>query len=555
MKTSEHKTGNWFVDQLNLYQSANSDSQSLKNNFVIRQGEFRLIIEDLRNKGPQDPLQHELLLGRRGSGKSTLLKRIQIEIDEVLTDQYLAVNLAEEQAGIYRLFDLWEEVLRELSVKWKVTLDLQSFESFDDNQSYTRYLYAEIHQLVQAKQKRIVLLLDNLDRILENFGGEGHLLREILLNDNDLVIIGGSTRMDEQFWKYDQPFYEFFRRHRLEALSSEEIHRLLHHWSEQMELPQLWEFSQKYPGKIETIRLLTDGLPRTLQFFIQILLKDSTLYGFDYLRKVMDNVTPLYQERLNHLPPAHRKIVQEMAFLWEACSVKQLVEKCRMESKLISAHLKQLSNAGIIEVIATSKKNNLYRLSERFFNMWLMITQGNPEQKRRAKWLTLFLEAWYDENQWAGLVEEHLQRLSNNELPYDRAIVLTKALAQSKHIGTRERDQMIDLTAALQANPIKNDLLGMPEKFVEIAKTISILIQEKKYQQAHQLVDSIENEKDGVKFFVKSFLYDEQGKLEEAEQYYLKAIAKGHINALNNLANLYSEQGKMEEAEQYYLQA
>ncbi|OZI09010.1 hypothetical protein BWI93_06220, partial [Siphonobacter sp. BAB-5385] len=114
---------------------------------------------------------------------------------------------------------------------------------------------------------------------------------------------------------------------------------------------------------------------------------------------------------------------------------------------------------------------------------------------------------------------------------------------------------MIDLTAALQANPIKNDLLGMPEKFVEIAKTISILIQEKKYQQAHQLVDSIENEKDGVKFFVKSFLYDEQGKLEEAEQYYLKAIAKGHINALNNLANLYSEQGKMEEAEQYYLQA
>ncbi|OZI08755.1 hypothetical protein BWI93_07615, partial [Siphonobacter sp. BAB-5385] len=36
---------------------------------------------------------------------------------------------------------------------------------------------------------------------------------------------------------------------------------------------------------------------------------------------------------------------------------------------------------------------------------------------------------------------------------------------------------------------------------------------------------------------------------------YLQAIAKGEINALNNLANLYSEQGKLEEAEQYYLQA
>src|SRR5436190_10794308 len=109
MTTTQTNIGNWFVDKLSLYQSANSDNASIKNNFVVRQAEFEIIISDLKNKTAKDPLQHELVLGRRGSGKSTLLKRIQVEVEEneKLQKKYIAINLPEEQAGIYRLFDLW----------------------------------------------------------------------------------------------------------------------------------------------------------------------------------------------------------------------------------------------------------------------------------------------------------------------------------------------------------------------------------------------------------------------------------------------------------------
>src|SRR5688500_12518608 len=102
MQTKKTSSPNWFVDQLNIYQSANSDNESIKRNFVIRKEEFELVISDLENKKQDDPLQHELFLGRRGSGKSTLLKRIQIEIEENqnLASRYIAINLAEEQAGI-----------------------------------------------------------------------------------------------------------------------------------------------------------------------------------------------------------------------------------------------------------------------------------------------------------------------------------------------------------------------------------------------------------------------------------------------------------------------
>lgn len=556
MANSELKTGNWFVDKLNYYQAANSDNESLKKNFVIRKAEFELIIEALRSKKADDPLQHELVLGRRGSGKSTLLKRIQIEIEEdaELSKKYITINLAEEQAGIYRLSDLWFEVWQELTNQLGISVSLLDFSTFKNDQEYTRYLFSEIHKALTKAHKKVVVLLDNLDRILENLDDDGNLLRELLLNYNDVQLIGGSTRMDEHFWQYDKPFYEFFRRHRLESLTFEEINLLLNHWSDAMGLPPLHGYAHQNRGKIEAIRILTDGLPRTLQFFIQILLHESDLYGFDYIRKVMDKATPLYQERLNSLTPAQRKIVLEMAFLWEACSTKQLVEKCRMEGKLISSYLKQLSNYGIIETIPTQTKNHLYRLSERFFNMWLIITQGNPEQKRKAMWLTIFLESWYDAADLKNLAQNYKQKLKEGEVAYDKANVLTKAFSQSRYITTLERDELIDLTTQLEKKMAGSSQI-LPKKFEEIYNEVLKLINAEKYELALQKADEIENEEDGVKFGLKANIYADLREIEEAENYYLLAIEKGDTGALFNLANLYREQEKLQEAENYYLLA
>ncbi|HRI61633.1 MAG TPA: tetratricopeptide repeat protein, partial [Saprospiraceae bacterium] len=550
---SENPT--WFLDQLTLYQAANSSPEAIKRNFLIRIAEFELIVSDLRRKKPGDPVQHELILGRRGSGKSTLLRRIQIEIDEdaTLAEQYIAVNLAEEQAAIYRLSDLWFEVLQELMIRLNSPIQLRDFGDFEDNQAYARYLYAEIHQLLRTSGKKAVLLLDNLDRILQNFADDGHLLRETLLNHNDLQIIGASTRMDEHFWCYDQPFYEFFRRHRLEGLRFDEIHRLLNHWSAEMKLPLLHDYALRYRGRIEAIRILTDGLPRALQFFIQVLLHDSESFGFDYLRKVMDRATPLYQERLNNLTAPQRKIVQEMAFWWEAVPTKTLVEKCRMESKLIASFLRQLEQYGIVETVPTGKKNHLYRIAERFFNMWLIVTQGNPDQKRRARYLTLFLESWYDGQELKALAQQHLEHLREGNISYDKAMVLSKGLAQSKFIGVEERDALIDYT--LKLNTKNHGDSELPRKYEEIFQEIDQLKNENRFTEALTKIEEIESEEDGVKFFLKAYCFDQLNQTKEAERYFLQATKKGYVIALNNLAILYAEQGKISEAESYLLQA
>lgn len=546
-----------FLDQLTVFQSANSDYQSVRKNFIIRKDEFSIIIDSILDKKVTDPLQHELILGRRGSGKSTLLKRIEVEIVEntKLNKKYIPINLAEEQAGIYRLFDLWEEVLNELRIHTKEEIITQEYSSFENNDEYTRYLYSRINEVCSKNKKRIILLLDNFDRIVENFSDDGSLLRETLINYNDIQIIAGSTRMYEHFWQHDKPFYEFFRRHRLEALSREEIDLLLHHWSDILNLPVLKKFVKNNPGKIENIRILTDGLPRTLQFFMQIVLQKSETTAYEYLKKTMDNVSPLFQERLNALSPQLRKIILEMSFIWEACTTKQLVERVRMESKLISANLKTLVDKGLVDKIETNKKQHLYRLSERFFNMWLIVTQGNPEQKRKARWLSIFLENWYDEGDLKLLANEHISKLKKGETDWDHALVFSKALSQNKYISLTERDTIIGLTEKLKCKGAEDCLIELPEKYSDIQKRVNKYFEDKNYVKAIEIVETIENESDGVKYFLLGCLHEFSMDHIKAEENFLKAIEKGELEAFNDLAIVYERQEKYTEAEEYYLKA
>jgi len=301
----------------------------------------------------------------------------------------------------------------------------------------------------------------------------------------------------------------------------------------------------------------------------------------------MDSVTPLYQERLNYLTPQLRKIVSEMAFIWEACTTKQLVEKCRMQSKLISANLKTLVDKGLVDKIETSKKNHLYRLSERFFNMWLIITQGNPDQKRKAKWLSIFLENWYDADDFKNLADEHIHNLEDKNLDFKDALLFSKALSQCKYISTIERDKIIELTEDLNGNNRDFKILELPKKYKEIEEEVLRFIKNEEFDKALKVVHEIENEGDGVKFAFLSdiyhynedyrnckkflllaidkgqercvynlaFLLHINGKLKEAEGYYLRAIANGDIEALNNLGSLYEDLNRYEEAEKFYLKA
>jgi len=577
------------MEHLTIFQAANSNDQESIDQFVVRENELDLLLSEIRTNDMSGSIQHYVLIGQRGSGKSTLLRRVQAEINstDALKSRLIAVNLSEEQAGIYRLHDLWDRTAEELNEQG-VTVDPVDWTKFDNDKiALARASYAAIHNALQKAGKKLVLLLDNIDRIFENLDKqESHLFRELLINHKDVRIIGGSTRLSEHHWKYNEPFYEFFQIVRLEPLTKEEMKALLTTWAEKLNRPEIKSFLESGDGRLESLRILSDGMPRTMLHLMELVLQRPNDDSYEYLRHIVDKATAIYQERLGTLSAHQRKVLLELSFFWESASTGQLKTTARMDAKTISAALNKLTEMRYVETLPGKGKNNLYRVKERFFNLWLIMTQGGPKQKRRVKYLTIFFEIWYGQDGMGQYVNAYRQRLKLGGVHAGHAALMTQAFARSSYLTSDQRDELINEARSVVSErqeyfnllPSTSseacykalELLGKGE-FQRALDELSDLEQDNAEKllltawgfgglgdtsklhyyidQALKLVSSPET------LYKAGFVYDKLKDYERAELKYLLAADKGIVDALVNLGNLYKETNRYEEAEAFYMRS
>ena len=535
------------------FQNANSGNDTVVNNFVVRQKEFNRVMDDIRTTKKDSSYHHYVFIGRRGSGKSTLLRRIQAEItiDKTLSKHFEVVNLSEEQSGIYKLYDLWDYVIRALNAIGYAIADID-FRLYKHNmKEYTKVLHGEVIKALKFKKKRLVLLIDNIDRVLESKvdDNDAALLRELLMNFNEIRIIGCSTVMSEEFWKYDKPFYEFFTIKRLEKLSLEEMKLLLNHWSDAKQLPQIKENIDKYPGKLQSIRMLTDGMPRTMLLFIDMLLNRPAQNGFEYLQYIVDKATPIYQERLAQLSPAQNKVITELAFFWDAAGVDQLIPKCKMDGKTISAILSQLVQLRYVEKIKGETKNLLYRIEERFFNLWFNMTQGGPQQKLEARALTNFLEVWYNKPELEKLCYELADSVKSGGMKQDYAESMTAALLHSNYLDAKAKLNLYN--EVNESGVVDMEKFGDSELYLDnIGAKIAKEINSGNFENANRIVQ-LSGLSEMEKHFYFGLCNEDAGNLFEAEKHYAISANLGNVKAMNNIALIYKKQCKFDKEEKF----
>lgn len=509
---------------ITYYQMANLSDEEVKEQFVVRMDEYDQVISEIERDRMTGSIQHYVFVGQRGSGKSTLLRRIQAEVNtsSKLAKRLIAINLSEEQAGIYRLCDLWDRVAQELTLQ-SVSVEEVSWEVYgNDMTAYAKALYLTIQKALKKHKKKLVLLLDNIDRIFETIKGDQKLFRELLINYKDVRIIGGSTRLSEHHWQYEEPFYEFFSIIRLEALTREELRELLEFWSEFFSEPSLKEFIERHPGRLESIRILSDGMPRTMLNLIELLIHEPDKKGYEYLRQIVDRATPIYQERLGILPPALQKVLLELSFFWDAVKVKELVAAVKMESKTVSAMLKQLVDMQIVEKLKGQGRNHMYRLKERFFNLWLLMTQGGPKQKNQVKWLTAFLETWYDEEGLKVYYKKLIGELA--EMDVQKAWPMAKALVHSRYLSLDERDYLISEFSKISGTAHLK--MSMPESSNEVFTEALLYAHGKNLEKAIETIESIE-QNDFRKNLLLGLLSYQRSDFENALVEFSKAFELG----------------------------
>jgi len=462
------------VDFPKIYNPANQTASELIENFVVRTKIFHEIFEDIKTSEMKYPEQHYIIQGVRGQGKTTLLLRIayEIERDENLRKRLIPIIFNEEQYNISRLFKLWETVAEYLEEAGDTKGLKDQMQELDIKHDYEWCCFQLIENALKKNNKKLILFIDNIDDMLNKFTKqEHHRLREVFVESAEIRVIGASSVTLEFHYDYGKPFYQFFKMPQLKSLSADEMKTLLLKLGGQYKKDRVRDIVENQPGRVEALRRITGGVIRTVVILFEIFVDDTNGNAFLDLEKVLDSVTPLYKHRMDSLPAQKQEIVDFIALSWDAVSVKDIAEKTKLGSKTVSAQLKQLEKYHIIEKVKTDTKNYLYRISERFFNIWYLMRLGRNWGEKRVRFLVEFLQIWCDEKELMNRLQKHLGAIKQGGVHDKQALYMTEALARTS-LQRDMQHELISETRAYLEKEKKQSALNLAETAHKKEKTI-----------------------------------------------------------------------------------
>lgn len=334
--------------------------------FAIRKDIFQKIFKIIKSSSRDTAPQHFLLVGQRGMGKTTLLLRLKYEMedDPELNQYLLPVRFSEEQYQIGCLPDLWEETaiyLENLNPNFSGLKD--ELLKHEKEKDYERICFDIITRKLKDNNKRIVLLIDNIGDLFNKFTSqETHRFREILMTSPHFLLIGASSHMLEHTFRYDKPFFEFFYQLKLEPIKKQEATDLMKALAGNYDVyNKIEKIIEEKPERIEVLRRITGGVPRTLVLLFEILIDSDNGTAFEDLEGLTDKVTDVYKSRMDSLKPQQQKIIDALARAWEPITASEILDQSKLyrenlASNQVSAQLKQLEDNQLVETIDLGKR-------------------------------------------------------------------------------------------------------------------------------------------------------------------------------------------------------
>jgi len=169
---------------------------------------------------------------------------------------------------------------------------------------------------------------------------------------------------------------------------------------------------EQQPGRIESLRILTGGVIRTIILLFEILTDDKDGASLTVLEHILDRVTPLYKHRMDDLEPHQRAVVNAIALSWDAISPNDIARRMRRNVDDIKVVLDELAKVFLVQRAPVDTQHNLYYLRERFFNIWYLMRVAPKRSQTQVVWLVRFLENWYGPEELRQRARQHIQAVS-----------------------------------------------------------------------------------------------------------------------------------------------
>jgi tetratricopeptide (TPR) repeat protein len=372
---------------------------------VGRQPMLDDLLEKLARNAGKKGGQHYFFIGPRGIGKTHFLTLVQhaVETEERLAGRYTVIRFPEENSRILSFADILLEIAFSLgeaeeAVDWR---DLhRSLSQLENDQEIIDKLAPRLKRYRRATGRTLLLLMENMNTLLtEQIKKEQdlHRLRAFLMDAPSAVLIGTAPAFFPGITSVRSPLYEFFDIQVLEELSEELTIELIRRNLELDGREDLLEGFGRLEPKIKALHVMTGGNPRLLMMLFELIAHENILDVKTQFQKLLDQITPFYQDRLKGLAPQERALLMTMALMrTKPRTPAAIAAEMRKSQQQTSSLLKRMTDAGYLTVSEhpRDKRSRLYRIKEGFFDLWLAMSESRLQRKRLG-YLVEFFEVYY----------------------------------------------------------------------------------------------------------------------------------------------------------------
>ena len=477
MKTDSSDTGERASGRKTIwvFTPSRTDPKDLEFILVQRQKLLQDAVERVRESALTDHKHHLLFVGPRGCGKTHLVTLMVSRLSEEgeLADR-LRIAWLNEDETCTTLLELFFKIHLALTKRYPDEFREDLLDAAYDMKQDAALEFVCKHLLSSLRSRTLLVVAENLDAIFEGLGNVGqNQLRAFIQENPKLSIVATAQRLVEDLSNRTSPFFGFFQTEHLKPLNVEEATELLQNIARLNEKGSVVEFLSTSRGRsrVRALHHLSGGNHRIYIVLSQFITRDSIDALLGPFMKMVDELTPYYQERIRWLPALQRKIVEYLCGCEGTVPVKEIAKRLFATPQTISSQLQDLREKGYVEANQRGRES-LYEISEPLMRICVEVKDNQRHQPLRL--LVDFLRVWYDD-------QELKQRLGKMEPGSASCTYLESAIQRNRAEGNLRKQLFFeDLHLSLpgKLNPklwdrFSRGLTNLPEGLLLAMKSLT----------------------------------------------------------------------------------
>lgn len=364
---------------------------------------------------------HQLLVGPRGVGKTHLLclaqhyvsRRLPLPQDWPSLGRHwvCALFTEEEYAGQDSLANLLLTLFEKLreSAPGGGGLHLPPHLADKPDKAVIQCCFETLHNYHEKAGKRILLIVDNLQKVLEQWTAEEHhQLRDFLSANPFVIVLGSAPSVFREVLDQMAALRGIFDILVLSELTSGQTLELLARRFQDDN--QYDEFNARREGlakKMAAIEVLAGRNPRLVLFLYQIATHSNLFEIETSLRMLLEELREGFIRRFDELPEQARKILDTIARMSGPVTPTEIAAAARVRPQLVNAQLQRLKTAHLVFPVKFKRQRaTRYDITERLFRVWRQT--ATVTGRRRFKFLADFLRLYFTPDEISRRYEQHL---------------------------------------------------------------------------------------------------------------------------------------------------